>query len=464
MAGTQPYGVRDVEKLLRLPKSTIRALVAAGFVSPARGARGMWQFSFQDLIVLRTAQALADANVPPRRITKSMRELRRHLPQSMPLSGLRIGAVADRVVVREGNARWQAETGQYLLEFEGDPAQGSLSVIVARARRIAHDEALRWFEKGWRWKRASRTPPRTRIAARCSPIPSSSMRESTSAACCTRRSGWCRPSACTATRYEACGEDPVLLFNLGVLYDDLDRAPEAVRAYEAALRRRSGAGRRSLQPVAALRKARASQGRAAPHGALPRADRAVEVASSAPRQPSTASTHAAQRSSASASTSASVRPLRAGTWNEWSASSNVASVACVPSAVDDGPQPAEVGELVARPLQEQHRNVDVREMRGALVGRLARGVQREAEEHEPANAGDRRNRLRLRRHATAERLAAREERHIAAIGALPRRTPRARRRAQPSACPAASSRAPCRETGSAAWRRRALRGRRRRPP
>ena len=34
-----PYGVRDVEKLLGLPRSTIRALIAAGFVSPARGPR-----------------------------------------------------------------------------------------------------------------------------------------------------------------------------------------------------------------------------------------------------------------------------------------------------------------------------------------------------------------------------------------------------------------------------------------
>ena len=58
------YGVRDVEKLLRLPRSTIRALIAAGFVSPARGPRKTWLFSFQDLIVLRTAQALAAAKVP----------------------------------------------------------------------------------------------------------------------------------------------------------------------------------------------------------------------------------------------------------------------------------------------------------------------------------------------------------------------------------------------------------------
>jgi len=123
------YGVRDVEKLLRLPRGTIRSLIASGFVTPARGPRGAWRFSFQDLIVLRTAQALADANVPQTRITKSMRDLRRHLPETMPLSGLSIAAEGDRVVVRDGSSRWQAESGQYLLGFDGNPADGSLSVI-----------------------------------------------------------------------------------------------------------------------------------------------------------------------------------------------------------------------------------------------------------------------------------------------------------------------------------------------
>src|SRR5258706_3623857 len=123
------YGVRDVEKLLRLPRSTIRALIAAGFVSPVRGPRNAWLFSFQDLIVLRTAQALAAAKVPHKRIARSVKELLRRLPESMPLSGLNISAEADGVVVREGTRRWRAESGQYLLRFEGDPAEGSLSVI-----------------------------------------------------------------------------------------------------------------------------------------------------------------------------------------------------------------------------------------------------------------------------------------------------------------------------------------------
>ena len=48
-----------------------------------------------DLIVLRTAQALAAANVPRRRITRSMKELHRHLPGAMPLSGLSICAEGE---------------------------------------------------------------------------------------------------------------------------------------------------------------------------------------------------------------------------------------------------------------------------------------------------------------------------------------------------------------------------------
>src|SRR5437762_6970292 len=130
-------------------------LVAAGFVSPARGPRNAWLFSFQDLIVLRTAQALAAAKVPARRITRSVKDLRRHLPDSMPLSGLSICAVADRVVVREGGSRWQAESGQYLLAFEGDPAAGDLRVIVhapesAQERPLAGEPAgaLDWFDRG----------------------------------------------------------------------------------------------------------------------------------------------------------------------------------------------------------------------------------------------------------------------------------------------------------------------------
>lgn len=192
-----PYGVREVQKLLRLPRSTIRTLIHAGFVSPARGPRNSWRFSFQDLIVLRTAQALAAAHVPARRIARSMKALRRHLPESMPLSGLSIAAEADRVVVREGASRWQADSGQYLLAFEGSPADGSLSVLERPAPCV--DDHI---GRGCEHHQAGRLVEAERAY----------------------RAG-----------LEACGEDSVLLYNLGIVLEDLERKAEAAAMYERAL-------------------------------------------------------------------------------------------------------------------------------------------------------------------------------------------------------------------------------------
>jgi tetratricopeptide (TPR) repeat protein len=196
------YGVRDVQKLLRLPRSTIRTLVDAGFVSPARGPRNAWRFSFQDLIVLRTAQALAAAKVPARRIARSMKELRRHLPSTMPLSGLSIAAEADHVVVREGLHRWQADSGQYLLSFEGDPKEGSLSVLERRAPEPPAQDVGTFIERGCQLHEAGLLAEAERAY----------------------REG-----------IAACGDEPLLYYNLGVLLEDLNRAAEAVEAYEAAL-------------------------------------------------------------------------------------------------------------------------------------------------------------------------------------------------------------------------------------
>ena len=193
----QQFGVREVEKLLRLPRRTIHGLVKAGFVSPARGPGQTYRFSFQDLIVLRTAQALAAANVPAKRITRSLKELRRHLPASMPLSGLSIGAVGDRVVVKEGASRWQAESGQYLLAFEGDPAAGELKVMQ-REPDTLEDQ----IDRGYALHEAGKLA---------------------------------EAEAVYRDALETWGPDALLVYNLGVLLEDLDRKSEAMQAYYAAL-------------------------------------------------------------------------------------------------------------------------------------------------------------------------------------------------------------------------------------
>src|SRR5579863_8827703 len=121
--------MRDVERFLQLPRSTLQSLVRLGFVRPARGSRRQYLFSFQDLIILRAARALMQANISHRRIRSSLGQLRERLPEAVPLSGLAICAVGDRVVVREGTNHWQADDGQYLLGLDVSVQNGTLRVI-----------------------------------------------------------------------------------------------------------------------------------------------------------------------------------------------------------------------------------------------------------------------------------------------------------------------------------------------
>lgn len=228
------YGARDVERLLGLPRSTVRALIQAGFVKPARGPRGAWQFSFQDLIVLRTAQALSAAGVPPRRITRSVKELRRHLPEAMPLSGLSIGALADRVVVREGARRWQADSGQYLLAFEGDPAQGSLNVIERRARGAP--SAADWFAKGLSLE-GKDAEAALRAYERAVAADPAFLDARVNLGLLLHQSGrLAKAERAYREGLAACGSDPLLYYNLGVLLEDMGRKQEAAQVYRAALR------------------------------------------------------------------------------------------------------------------------------------------------------------------------------------------------------------------------------------
>jgi tetratricopeptide (TPR) repeat protein len=228
------YGVRTVEKLLHLPRSTIRGLIEAGFVAPARGPRGALLFSFQDLIVLRAAWALAQAGLSHRRIIRSLKQLRGLLPDSVPLSGLRIGAVGDRVVVQEGDTRWQAESGQYLLAFEVEMADGVLKVIE-RAETVPQTSAEDWFSRGAVLEAHDAEAAQSAYEQALAADPGHAG-AATNLGRLLHASGHLDAAEHVYREgLAACGSDALLRYNLGILLEDMGRLAEAVQAYEGAL-------------------------------------------------------------------------------------------------------------------------------------------------------------------------------------------------------------------------------------
>ncbi|HEY2274320.1 MAG TPA: tetratricopeptide repeat protein [Steroidobacteraceae bacterium] len=230
------YSVRDVQRVLRLSPAVTRGLIRAGFVKAARGPRRAYRLSFQDLIVLRAARALIDARIPAKRIHRSLERLRRDLPASLPLSGLAISAVGDHVVVRDGETRWQADSGQYLLGLDVTLEDGVLQVVehkapVPPAAPPAHD----WFAQGLTLENAD---PEGAVAA----YRQAADENPRNAAAWINLGRLLHVLGRTVEAEEvyrrALGHaalDPLLLFNQAVLLEDVGKTEAALDAYQAAL-------------------------------------------------------------------------------------------------------------------------------------------------------------------------------------------------------------------------------------
>src|SRR2546426_694417 len=151
------YTSRDVARLVGLTVAQVRGFARDGFLTPpsrsGRGTRRKLQFSFQDLVILRTAKALVAARIPTRRIRHALKQLRHQLPRGRSLAELRITAEGDRIVVSDGYTAWNPESGQTHLDFAvSDLATRAAPIArrTAQAARAAEDDldAADWYELG----------------------------------------------------------------------------------------------------------------------------------------------------------------------------------------------------------------------------------------------------------------------------------------------------------------------------
>lgn len=234
-----PYTLRHIEEMLGLGRSVVMGLVNAGFVTPARGSRNELRFSFQDVVLLRTAHHLRSANIPPKRLLSSLKSLRERLPAELPLTGLRIKAIGNEVAVKEGDAHWGAESGQLLMDFEVAPAKGPHDsvAIFSREKPAAPPgkpppTAQEWFGTGEQlegvdlhaaegaYRKALTLAPDHLYAA-----------VNLSALLCD--AGRCREAIEVLEKaIRQRPDEPLLHFNAAIALEDLNRVGEALARYD----------------------------------------------------------------------------------------------------------------------------------------------------------------------------------------------------------------------------------------
>ena len=233
------YAARDVARLLGLTVPQIVGCVRAGCITPRRGPRREYRFSFQDLVLLRTAKDLLE-RLPARRVHRALRKLKSQLPAGRQLTAVRLTAEGDDVVVRDGATAWNPESGQAVLDLDVASLAHAVAPLAreaaAAAREAANEmDAEDWYRLGCDLEPcdAAQALDAYRRAVDLAPAHADAhlnlgrllheAGEVAEAESHYRRALEARPGDATAA------------FNLGVALEDLRMPEEAILAYRTAL-------------------------------------------------------------------------------------------------------------------------------------------------------------------------------------------------------------------------------------
>ncbi len=234
------YTVRDVARLLELSEHQVRAYARAGFLEPARGERGEYRFSFQDLVLLRTAKGLMAQRIPSRKIRRALRKLKQQLPRGRPLTAVQIVAYGDRIVVRDGRRVWDPESGQAAFDFEVQELARKIAPLAQRAADEARQaeaelDAEDWYELGCELEAGAIEQARDayRRALELNPHHADAR---INLGRLLHELGYLQAAE---THYRLAlavrPADATAAYNLGVVLEDQQRYDEAIQAYERAL-------------------------------------------------------------------------------------------------------------------------------------------------------------------------------------------------------------------------------------
>ncbi|HYU27262.1 MAG TPA: tetratricopeptide repeat protein [Thermoanaerobaculia bacterium] len=229
------YTVREVAAMLGLTPSQVRAYAARGFLEPECGNRGELRFGFRDLIILRTAGELVAAHIPQRKVRRALERLREQLPAGRALTGVRITADGERVVVRDGEAVWNPESGQSLFDFAVAELAAKATPIGDTATTEHEHDADAWYDLACDLEVASPAEARAAYQRAIELDPDHADAHVNLGRMLHEEGAPAAAEQHYRRALDADPEHPTAAFNLGVALEDLGRIREALEAYERAV-------------------------------------------------------------------------------------------------------------------------------------------------------------------------------------------------------------------------------------
>lgn len=135
------YRTQEVAELIGLTPRRVRHFVDRGLIQPGRGSGGEYRFSFRDMVLLRTAKRLFDADVSSRRALAALAQVKAAFGGTdAALSAKRIEVEGSTVLVRDEGRLWEAETRQGRFPFSLEPLAGEVRKLEPLPRKAAATE------------------------------------------------------------------------------------------------------------------------------------------------------------------------------------------------------------------------------------------------------------------------------------------------------------------------------------
>ena len=142
------YSTRNVADIVGMTPSQVRHFVRRKLLSPDKGPHGEHRFAFKDLVLLRTAKSMIEADISPRSLFRAMSQLKASFASPNALAGVRLLAEGSGVVVQAEDQLWNAETGQGCLDF-AQRVSGDSVTVLWEGRDVAPGEADELSASEW---------------------------------------------------------------------------------------------------------------------------------------------------------------------------------------------------------------------------------------------------------------------------------------------------------------------------